>query len=391
MTVFESLSKFARKQRRSYRRKLFKLGLLSLAVAIVGIASAIALSEIVFSLLVVFLVLAGALFAYLKIRGIELATFLAQIRVALEKVLDLLRDKQDELKNLGEDPSDFSLRELLAHANAEELDALQRFSEIKLDNLSQFEMAIRKKASNDVNVLVKKVKGVDEDLAVATYSDMLDLTGKRFKLKRDNRSDREFEKHVVQVAFEKMVDAMDEKDRKLLEHEISKYAEKHLGTKNLDIALSSSGLIAANLGGFATYTMASSLLAGVGSTIGATLPFAAYTTLSSTLSVVMGPIGIGALGLWGLHKISSPNTKVTILVVLSAAAIRERLIFEYPAKREKIEKEIGGLLRQKEALEILFGKAELLTQPSKVYELISVASEQKRIGFNPQSNSPSEC
>ena len=60
---------------------------------------------------------------------------------------------------------------------------------------------------------------------------MLDLTGKRFKLKRDNRSDREFEKHVVQAAFEKMVEAMDEKDLKLLEHEISKYAEKYLGKK----------------------------------------------------------------------------------------------------------------------------------------------------------------
>lgn len=379
MTVFESLSKFARKQRRSYRRKLFKLGLLSLAVAIVGIASAIALSEIVFSLLVVFLVLAGALFAYLKIRGIELATFLAQIRVALEKVLDLLRDKQDELKNLGEDPSDFSLRELLAHANAEELDALQRFSEIKLDNLSQFEMAIRKKASNDVNVLVKKVKGVDEDLAVATYSDMLDLTGKRFKLKRDNRSDREFEKHVVQVAFEKMVDAMDEKDRKLLEHEIATYAETHLGKKNLDIALSSGGLLAANLGGFATYTMASSLLAGVGSTLGMTLPFAAYTTLSSALSVALGPIGIGALGLWGLHKITSPNLKVTILVVLSIASIRERLIFEYPQKRRELENEIENILMQREELENFLLRIQEAKTPNEVFAAISAMDLPKSI------------
>ncbi|MDC0398688.1 hypothetical protein OAN59_03215 [Alphaproteobacteria bacterium] len=314
-----------------------------------------------------------------KIRGTELKTFLAQIRAAIEKVLSLLRDKQEEFRDLNKDPSEFSLTELLVHANDEELDALQKFSKIKLKNLEQFELAIRKKASNDVAILVKKVKGIDEDLAVATYSDMLDLTGSRLKIKRDNRNDREFEKHLVQVAFEKMVATMDEKDRKLLEHEISKYAEKHLGKKNLDIALSSGGLIAANLGGFATYTMASTLLSGVGSSIGVTLPFAAYTSLSSTLSVIMGPLGIGALGLWGLYKITSPNTKVTILVVLSLAAIRERLIFEYPSKREEMKKEINNLLQQKETLKELFEKAELLSQPGKVYQLFDNTNKQKLI------------
>jgi uncharacterized protein YaaW (UPF0174 family) len=122
---------------------------------------------------------------------------------------------------------------------------------------------------------------------------MLDLTGKNFRANRDGRTDQEFERHLVQAAFEKMVGAIDEKDRKLLEHEISKYADKNLGGTNLDIAISSGGLLAVNLGGFATYTMASSLLAGVKSTLGVTLPFAAYTTLSSTLSVVLGPVGIG--------------------------------------------------------------------------------------------------
>jgi uncharacterized protein YaaW (UPF0174 family) len=379
MTIFESISKFAKERKLAYKKKLFKLVALIFIVTIVAVAGAIALSEILSFLLLVFLVLSGCLFAYLKIRGTELTTFLAQIRAAIEKVLSLLRDKQEEFRDLNKDPSEFSLTELLVHANDEELDALQKFSKIKLENLEQFELAIRKKASNDVARLIEKVKGTGEDLAVATYSDMLDLTGSRLKIERDNREDLEFEKHIVQVAFEKMIDTMDEKDRKLLEHEISKYAEKHLGKKNLDIALSSGGLIAANLGGFATYTMASTLLSGVGSSIGVTLPFVAYTTLSSTLSMIMGPLGISALGLWGLYKITSPNTKVTILVVLSLAAIRERLIFEYPNKREEMQKEINDLLRQKETLKELFEKAELLSQPGKIYQLFDNTTKQKRI------------
>ena len=172
---------------------------------------------------------------------------------------------------------------------------------------------------------------------------------------------------------------MDEKDRKLLEHEISKYADKHLGGKNLDIALSSGGLLAANLGGFATYTMASSLLAGVGSTLGVTLPFAAYTTLSSTLSVVLGPVGIGALGLWGLPKITSPNIKVTILIVLAVAAIRERLLFEYPQKRTEIEKDLESLMSQKITLENFLSQLETLKTPKEAYALLADEARPKAI------------
>ena len=383
MTVFDNFSKFAQKQKRSYKMKLVKLVTLTFLVAIFGIAVAIALSEVLASLLVIILVAAVAIFVYLRIRGIELATFIAQVKAALEYVMELLRNKREELKDLDKDPSLFSLRELLTHANDEELDTLQRFSEIKLNSLEQFELAIRKKASNDVAIFVKKIKGVDENLSVATYSDMLDLTGKHFGLKRDNLGDREFEENLVQVAFENMVSSIDEKDRRLLEYEISKYADKHLGKKNLDIVLSSGGIITANLGGFATYTMASSLLAGIGSTIGVTMPFAAYTTLSSTLSLAMGPIGISALGLWGLHKITSPNTKTTILVVLTVAAIRERLIFEYPVRREDLNSEIHDLHHQMEDLLNLLEKAGTTSRPKKVFELFDEAAKQKRIPFIP--------
>ena len=99
-------------------------------VIIVAVAGAIALSEVLSFLLLVILVLSGCLFAYLKIRGTELKTFLAQIRAAIERVLSLLRDKQEEFRDLNKDPSEFSLTELLVHANDEELDALQKFSKI---------------------------------------------------------------------------------------------------------------------------------------------------------------------------------------------------------------------------------------------------------------------
>jgi uncharacterized protein YaaW (UPF0174 family) len=371
MSILDELKSYAQERKRTYKRKLLKLALVVVIVITVCLGVAIFLSKIIPTLLLIIAGIVASIWMFIKIRNTELSTFFAQIRSALQKLLNLLRSKQDELRALDKDPSEFSLLELLSNANEEEREALEKFSGIKFEDEGQFEKAVRTKASHDVAVLVKRIKGVDKGLALATYSDMLDLTGKNFRAKRDGRSDKEFERHLVQAAFEKMVDAMDEKDRKLLEHEISKYADKHLGGKNLDIALSSGGLLAANLGGFATYTMASSLLAGVGSTLGMTLPFAAYTTLSSTLSVVLGPVGIGALGLWGLHKIASPNIKVTILIVLAVAAIRERLIFEYPQKRTGIEKDLENLKMQKIILENFLSQLETLKTPKEAYALLA--------------------
>jgi len=379
MSILDELKSYAQERKRAYKRKLLKLALVVVIVIIVCLGFAIFLSKIIPMLLLIITGIVASIWVFIKIRNTELSTFFSQIRSALQKLLDLLHGKQDELRALDKDPSEFSLLELLSNANEEEREALEKFSGIKFEDEGQFEKAVRTKASHDVAVIVKRIKGVDKDLALATYSDMLDLTGKNFKENRDGRSDREFERHLVQAAFEKMVGAMGEKDRKLLEHEISKYADKHLGKKNLDIALSSGGVLAANLGGFATYTMASSLLAGAGSTLGMTLPFAAYTTLSSTLSVVLGPVGIGALGLWGLHKITSPNIKVTILIVLAVAAIRERLIFEYPQKRTKIEKDLESLMMQKITLENFLSQLETLKTPKEAYALLADEVRLKEI------------
>jgi len=371
MSILDELKSYAQERKRVYKRKLLKLALVIVIVIIVCLGLAISISKIIPTLLLMIAGIAASIWVFIKIRNTEFSTLFSQIKSALQKLLDLLHGKQDELRALDKDPSEFSLLELLSNANEEEREALEKFSGIKFEDEGQFEKAVRTKASHDVAVIVKRIKGVDKDLALATYSDMLDLTGKNFKENRDGQSDREFERHLVQEAFEKMVGAMGEKDRKLLEHEISKYADKHLGKKNLDIALSSGGVLAANLGGFATYTMASSLLAGAGSTLGMTLPFAAYTTLSSTLSVVLGPVGISALGLWGLHKITSPNIKVTILIVLAVAAIRERLIFEYPQKRTKIEKDLESLMMQKITLENFLSQLETLKTPKEAYALLA--------------------
>lgn len=81
-------------------------------------------------------------------------------------------------------------------------------------------------------------------------------------------------------------------------------------------------LVAGNAGGFSTYVLASSGLAAVSGAAGITLPFAAYTGMSTALSVALGPIGWVGLGLFSLFAIGSADHKKVIPAVLCIAAMR---------------------------------------------------------------------
>jgi len=98
----------------------------------------------------------------------------------------------------------------------------------------------------------------------------------------------------------------------------------------------SGGLVAAHLSGFALYTAASSTLAAVAGVAGVTLPFAAFTTMSTVLSIATGPVGWGVLGGWAIYKLGGADFKKTLPCVLSVAAIRARL-------NDEKEKEISAL------------------------------------------------
>lgn len=348
---FKEINEFLNQTKSNFKKKILVLGFLILLFLMIFFSLIIALSEIFVSVLSYLLLLSPIIFGilvFLKIRKSDVRKFLKFIQDALSKIEDLLQEKKEKenyIKTLN--PQRSSFKEILSFANNSEIETLEKFSGIKYKSLEQFELAIRKKSTNDISSLLKRFKGVDKSLTIASYSDMIDLAAKNFKLKRDTKNDADLEKYIISTQFEKMIKKMDKKDREVLELEITKIAEEKFGKKNLNLVLSSSGILAANLGGFATYTMATSLLGGISSALGVVLPFAAYTTLTSAISLALGPLGVGALSLWGVHKLTSANIKSTILVVLEIAAIRERLTFEREENLKLIIKEIEQLELEK--------------------------------------------
>lgn len=81
-------------------------------------------------------------------------------------------------------------------------------------------------------------------------------------------------------------------------------------------------MVLGNLGGFATYTLMSTVLSTI--SFGA-LGFGAYTAASSLLSLVLGPAGWVAMGGAAIHAIGKPELKATIPLVANVAMIRQRL------------------------------------------------------------------
>ena len=81
-------------------------------------------------------------------------------------------------------------------------------------------------------------------------------------------------------------------------------------------------MVVGNLGGFATYTLMSSVLSTI--SLG-TLGFGAYTAVSSALSVILGPVGWVALGTAGVYALGKPELKKTIPLVAMIGMVRQRI------------------------------------------------------------------
>jgi uncharacterized protein YcfJ len=121
---------------------------------------------------------------------------------------------------------------------------------------------------------------------------------------------------------------------------------------------------AVSMGGFAFYAGASSMLAGLAGLVGLTLPFAAYTTMSSAIAVIASPIAIVfvvlgtlAAGWWkGNQKIR--QTLYPLVVVQLAAAKNVNPVSENSQETESLvlgrwREAVSAALKQRSDLERL--------------------------------------
>jgi len=136
----------------------------------------------------------------------------------------------------------------------------------------------------------------------------------------------EVEEKIILKLLEDAYKNMSKEEKKDFDEQI------FLATKKLDISnnqeyiVGSAGLLAVgNLGGFATYTLLTSLMSTVSF---GTLGFGAYTAATSLLSILLGPVGWVGVGVFAAYTYGAPEYKKIIPIVAIIGAIRQRVKYE---------------------------------------------------------------
>lgn len=130
--------------------------------------------------------------------------------------------------------------------------------------------------------------------------------------------------------------------REQMQHKMSQAAALEGYDQNRFASLGPiAALSVAQLSGFGIYLFATTALSAVTGVAGVVLPFAAYTTMSSAISFVIGPVGWIGAGLFAIWKLTGPDYKKLIPSVLLIAALRDKYIPRCPPQAHKE----GGWLR----------------------------------------------
>lgn len=157
-----------------------------------------------------------------------------------------------------------------------------------------------------------------------TYQDILVSICEHLKIQLSpNLAPARLEQLIGQKVLKTAWDKMTSPQKKLFEDAVAKVATKQ-GKSSEWAAAGGIGAViaAAQLGGFSTYLLATSGLAALTGSMGVVLPFAAYTGLTTALSIAIGPVGWIGLGLFSILGLSGANYKKLIPAVLYIAMLR---------------------------------------------------------------------
>jgi uncharacterized protein YaaW (UPF0174 family) len=83
-------------------------------------------------------------------------------------------------------------------------------------------------------------------------------------------------------------------------------------------------MVAARMSGFGVYLMASTVLGGLTSALGLTLPFAVYMGMSQAIALVLGPVGWAALAGGVVWTLNQPNWDRLAFGVVYVSVMRDR-------------------------------------------------------------------
>jgi len=175
---------------------------------------------------------------------------------------------------------------------------------------------------------IKNEKGITYREILCNLAENLSIELPKSNRKKLTLAPVKIEKKILEKQFEKIWSKMslDEKDQFIQDLKDSgKFSKKLLS----DLATATgpaAAILLAQSGGFATYSAATATLYAVSSALGLSLSFGVYTTLTQSISVLIGPVGWAIAGTLFAFKAGTPNYKKKILpMVLLISKIRSEV------------------------------------------------------------------
>jgi hypothetical protein len=159
-----------------------------------------------------------------------------------------------------------------------------------------------------------------------TYKEILQKVADHIGVEsRDlSNSDKELEQRILQRVWGEVWGNFSLQQREDFDRRVQQQlASSGNSGATKDVCLTGAGLLVANLGGFATYTLASTVVGTITGSLGITLPFAAYTGMSGIIAAVISPWGWVGLGLFALWK-GRPDLDRVMIAVSLISGIRAR-------------------------------------------------------------------
>jgi len=217
------------------------------------------------------------------------------------------------------------LENLLEMANSNELANLRKVLSMTSGSRQDIASEIRSVGSHTIATFLRNIDGSDPHVSyMEVVDDVLMEVGGSVN-ETNNYFDKECQ--IIEQYTSQMMAEMSDVEKQQFIDGLRQEAENN-GESFSGVIGAGGGILLANASGFGVYLLASSAVGSITALLGVTLPFAFYTSMSSTIALATGPIGWAVLGLWGVSKIGSPNKKKTLPSVMMVTSIRSRLIAE---------------------------------------------------------------
>lgn len=266
-------------------------------------------------------------------------------RAACEQRNRELSERESEL--LAADWENASPDDILARDSIEERKNLAVIC--GLDPNSSVAAIVEEICRSGSHSIAAWVRGLRGRSRYAAYREVAwDAANKvRVKGLRKEATIAEIEVALVESAWRELLAKATPEERARLIKQLG--AEKASMARNVGVAASTMAL--ANLSGFGVYVMASTLVGGLTSVLGVTLPFAAYTGMSSIIATLTGPVGWFAMLAGGLVVMGRVNYRRTVPAVMHIGGVRSRLIVQRDLEIAHIQEQFKELGPEKKVVQ----------------------------------------